>query len=85
MTGIQNSTGLAFPEGPVALPDGSLLAVEIRGQCLTRIAADGSRRIVASLPGGPNGAAVGPMARFTFATMAVSSLVTSTPMESTFP
>jgi len=58
---FQNSaTGLAFPEGPVALPDGSLLAVEIRGQCLTRIAADGSRQVVASLPGGPNGAAIGP-------------------------
>ena len=54
------ANGLAFPEGPVVLPDGSLLVVEIRGQCLTRIAPDGDRRIVAALPGGPNGAAVGP-------------------------
>ena len=52
--------GLGFPEGPVALSDGSLLVVEIRSQCVTRIAADGSRRIIASLAGGPNGAAIGP-------------------------
>ena len=51
---------LGFPEGPVTLCDGSLLVVEISSQCLTRIAADGSRRIIASMAGGPNGAAIGP-------------------------
>ena len=29
--------GLDFPEGPVALPDGSLLVVEMFGERLTRI------------------------------------------------
>ncbi|MFT3820851.1 MAG: SMP-30/gluconolactonase/LRE family protein [Rubrivivax sp.] len=52
--------GLRFPEGPIWLPDGSLLVVEIRGRCLTRIRADGRREVVAELGGGPNGAAIGP-------------------------
>lgn len=54
------ASGLLFPEGPIAMPDGSLLLVEIRGGRLTQIAADGTKRIVAELGGGPNGAAVGP-------------------------
>jgi gluconolactonase len=52
--------GLAFPEGPVCLPDGSVLVVEIRRGTLTRIAEDGAKTIVAQLGGGPNGAAIGP-------------------------
>lgn len=52
--------GLGYPEGPIWMPDGSLLLVEIRAQCLSRIGPDGSRDVVAKLPGGPNGAAVGP-------------------------
>lgn len=51
---------LWFPEGPVALEDGSVVLVEIRRQTLTRIAPDGSKQIVAKLGGGPNGAAIGP-------------------------
>ena len=51
---------LWFPEGPVALDDGSVVLVEIRRQTLTRIAPDGSKQIVAKLAGGPNGAAIGP-------------------------
>ena len=39
---------LEFPEGPVALGDGSVLVVEIRGARLTRIRPDGSRNTVAS-------------------------------------
>ncbi len=31
------ATGLEFPEGPVAMPDGSVVLVEIRGQRLTRV------------------------------------------------
>ena len=55
------ATGLEFPEGPVALEDGSLLVVEIEGGRLTRIEpADGSKETIADLGGGPNGAAVGP-------------------------
>jgi gluconolactonase len=51
---------LWFPEGPVWLEDGSLLVVEIRRQTLTRIAPNGSKRIVSQMAGGPNGAAIGP-------------------------
>ena len=52
--------GLQFPEGPVALADGSVLLVEIAAGTLTRIAPDGTRSVAASTGGGPNGAAVGP-------------------------
>lgn len=52
--------GLRFPEGPVALPDGSVILVEIEGQTLTKVAPDGSLERIAQLGGGPNGAAVGP-------------------------
>lgn len=51
---------LQFPEGPIAAQDGSVLVVELKAQRLTRIAPDGSLTIVAELPGGPNGAAIGP-------------------------
>ena len=34
--------GLRFPEGPVALEDGSVLVVEIRGGALTRVRPDGT-------------------------------------------
>ena len=52
--------GLQFPEGPVALADGSVLLVEIAAGTLTRIAADGTRSVAANTGGGPNGAAIGP-------------------------
>jgi gluconolactonase len=55
--------GLRFPEGPVAMPDGSLLVVEVAAGRLTRITAAGARETVADLGGGPNGAAVGPDGR----------------------
>src|SRR5262245_65417163 len=54
------ATGLEFPEGPVVMPDGSVVLVEIRGQRLTRVWPDGRREVVAQIPGGPNGAALGP-------------------------
>ncbi|OZI70950.1 SMP-30/gluconolactonase/LRE family protein [Bordetella genomosp. 12] len=54
------ATGLAFPEGPIAEADGSVLLVEIQAQRLTRVHADGRLQRVAQLAGGPNGAAVGP-------------------------
>jgi gluconolactonase len=54
------ATGLRFPEGPVAMADGSVLVVEIARGTLTRVAADGSAEVVAECGGGPNGAAVGP-------------------------
>lgn len=52
--------GLRFPEGPVALPDGTLLVVEIASGCLSRILPDGRVEVVARPGGGPNGAAIGP-------------------------
>jgi gluconolactonase len=52
--------GLAFPEGPVALADGSVLVVEIAGGKLTSVLPDGSTKVVARPGGGPNGAAIGP-------------------------
>jgi gluconolactonase len=54
------ATGLQFPEGPVAMPDGSVLVVEIRRRTLSRVTADGKVEVVAELGGGPNGAAIGP-------------------------
>ncbi len=57
------TNGLMFPEGPVAMPDGSVLLVEIARRTLTRVRPDGSHEIVAETGGGPNGAAMGPDGR----------------------
>lgn len=53
-------SGLHFPEGPIAMEDGSILVCEIAAERLTRVMADGRHQDVARLPGGPNGAAIGP-------------------------
>lgn len=53
------ASGLRFPEGPIAMPDGSVLVVEIARGTLSRVA-DGEVSVVAELGGGPNGAAIGP-------------------------
>ena len=55
--------GLGFSEGPIATPDGTILLVDIRKQCLTKVLPDGSQGLVAKVPGGPNGAAFGPDGR----------------------
>lgn len=52
--------GLAFPEGPVALEDGTLLVCEIAGGRVSRVTPDGTVTTVAETGGGPNGAALGP-------------------------
>jgi len=52
--------GLQFPEGPIAMADGSVVLVEIKRQTLTRVLPDGRQEIIAQLGGGPNGAAIGP-------------------------
>lgn len=57
------ASGLRFPEGPIALPDGTLIVVEIERGTLTRIAADGTLSVIAEPGGGPNGAAIGPDGR----------------------
>ena len=62
MTDFRTVTdGLQFPEGPIALPDGDVLVVEIAAGCLTRIdTRTGRKSVVAKTGGGPNGAAIGP-------------------------
>ena len=55
--------GLLFPEGPVAMPDGSVLLVEMHRKTLSRVAPDGAVAVVAQMQGGPNGAAIGPDGR----------------------
>ncbi len=52
--------GLAFPEGPIAMDDGSVIVVEIAAGRLTRVTPDGAKHVVATPGGGPNGAAIGP-------------------------
>jgi len=51
---------LQFPEGPIAMNDGSVLVVEIKRGTLSRVHPDGQVDIVAHIGGGPNGAAIGP-------------------------
>jgi gluconolactonase len=52
--------GLGFPEGPVALDDGSVLLVEIEAKRIVRVEPSGLVSTVVELEGGPNGAALGP-------------------------
>lgn len=52
--------GLRFPEGPIAMPDGSVVLVEIERGTLTRVLPDGTKEVIAETGGGPNGAAIGP-------------------------
>ena len=54
------ASGLRFPEGPVAMADGSIILVEIAAGRITRVRPDGSTETVAEPGGGPNGLAVGP-------------------------
>ncbi len=51
---------LNFPEGPIALKDGSAIVVELRSQSLKRLYPDGRFEIIAKVDGAPNGAALGP-------------------------
>lgn len=55
--------GLRFPEGPIAMSDGSVILVEIERRTLSRVTPDGKISVVAECGGGPNGAAVGPDGR----------------------
>ena len=51
--------GLAFPEGPVVMADGSVVVVELAGGRITRCW-NGRTETVCEIGGGPNGAAIGP-------------------------
>lgn len=57
------ASGLQFPEGPIAMDDGSVIVVEIKRGTLSRISADGDVTVVGETGGGPNGAALGPDGR----------------------
>ena len=57
------AAGLHFPEGPIAMPDGSVILVEIAARRLSRVALDGTVSVIAETGGGPNGAAIGPDGR----------------------
>src|SRR5437764_9207229 len=59
----QITSGLQFPDGPVAVADGTVVVVGIKRGTLTRVAPDGKQTIVATTGGGPNGAAIGPDGR----------------------
>jgi gluconolactonase len=52
--------GLGFPEGPVAMADGSVILTDIKNAELVRVTPDGKKSVVAETGGGPNGAAIGP-------------------------
>src|ERR1700709_2475266 len=58
------ATGLRFPEGPVAMKDGSVVLVEIERQTVTRVHPNGLTEVIAHTGGGPNGLAVGPDGAF---------------------
>jgi gluconolactonase len=51
--------GLQFPEGPIAMADGSVILVEIARGTLSRVW-NGKVEVICDLGGGPNGAALGP-------------------------
>ncbi len=52
--------GLRFPEGPVAMADGSVVLGEIAGGTVARVTPDGRVDRFSAAGGGPNGLAVGP-------------------------
>jgi gluconolactonase len=58
------ATGLSFPEGPVAMHDGSVVLVEIERQTITRVHPDGRAEVMVRTGGGPNGLAIGPDGAF---------------------
>ena len=55
--------GLRFPEGPIAMADGSVILVEIERRTLSRVSPNGQISVIAECGGGPNGAAMGPDGR----------------------
>lgn len=54
------ATGLRFPEGPVWMPDGTVLCVEMAEPRIDRVHPDGTVEVVAEPGGSPNGLAIGP-------------------------
>jgi gluconolactonase len=54
------ATGLGFPEGPVWMPDGTVLCVELQRRTVDRVHPDGRVEVIAEPGGSPNGLAIGP-------------------------
>lgn len=54
------ATGLQFPEGPVWMPDGTVLCVELKRRTVDRVHPDGTVDVIAEPGGSPNGLAIGP-------------------------
>src|SRR5262249_48011031 len=54
------ASGFRFPEGPVAMADGSVILGEIAGGAGTRAMSNGAKTVVSAIGGGPNGLALGP-------------------------
>ncbi|MBV9252087.1 MAG: SMP-30/gluconolactonase/LRE family protein [Acetobacteraceae bacterium] len=54
------ASGLGFPEGPVAMPDGSVILTEIRSRRISRVSPEGNVTPFSETGGGPNGLAMGP-------------------------
>jgi gluconolactonase len=55
----QLADGLRFPEGPVAMPDGSIALVEVAAGRVTRVGRDGTKTTISAQGGAPNGLALG--------------------------
>lgn len=68
LKGREITSGLAFPEGPIAFADG--IVVEIEGGKLTRVLPSGKKEVIANLGGGPTGPPSARTASTTSATMA---------------
>jgi gluconolactonase len=51
--------GLGYPEGPVAMPDGSVIVVQISAGKVTRHWGNGRNELICNTGGGPNGASIG--------------------------
>src|SRR5258706_5438736 len=60
LKGRELAKGLRFPEGPVAMADGSVLLVEIERGTLSRVDQKGRVEVVAQTGGGPDGARIRP-------------------------
>ncbi len=59
------ASGFGFAEGPVAMPDGSVVLTDIKQGCVWRVTPDGTKpdggkSVLAQTGGGPNGLALGP-------------------------
>jgi gluconolactonase len=53
------TSALRFPEGPSYLGDGAVAVVEMQGESVSRVDADGTVTVVGDCGGGPNGSALG--------------------------